>query len=153
MSSVSFPQFYYDPFAEFDRSFDEALNARNVGASQDQLRRRAGSRAWPRMDVRDNARTGVVEATFELPGMRKEDVNIDVHNNRLTVSGESKQLTERDESGYYIRERRLGNFSRTLQLPPGINSDEIKASMENGLLTVTFPRAAPEHGPKKIMVS
>ena len=62
----------------------------------------------------------MVTATFELPGLKKEDVNIDVHNNLLTVSGESKTETERNEDGYAVRERRYGKFSRSLPLPQGI---------------------------------
>ena len=59
-------------------------------------------------------------ATFELPGLNKENVSIDVHNNLLTVSGESKFESDRDEHGYVVRERRFGKFSRALPLPQGI---------------------------------
>ena len=59
-------------------------------------------------------------ATFELPGLTKENVNIDVHNNALTVSGESQMSSERDENGYAVRERRYGKFSRSIPLPQGI---------------------------------
>lgn len=58
-------------------------------------------------------------ASFELPGLKKEDVNIELHNDRLTVSGECKYEGERTEGGYAIRERRFGKFSRTLPLPQG----------------------------------
>ena len=51
--------------------------------------------------------------------MRKEDVNIEVHNNRLTISGESKVANDRDNDGYIVRERRWGKFTRTLPLPEG----------------------------------
>jgi HSP20 family protein len=105
------------------------------------------------MDLHENHETNSVTATFELPGLKKEDVNIDVHNNRLSISGESKVSEERDENGYVVRERRFGRFSRTLQLPQGIKNDEIKASMENGVLTVTFPKSAPEAQPKKIAIA
>lgn len=60
-------------------------------------------------------------ATFELPGLKKEDVNIDVQNNRLTVSGETKISSDVKEEGYVMRERRYGKFSRTLPLPAGTN--------------------------------
>lgn len=71
------------------------------------------------MDLHENT-DNTVTATFELPGLKKEDVSIDVHNGRLTVSGESKRSTEHDENGYAIRERRFGKFTRTLRLPQGI---------------------------------
>ena len=59
-------------------------------------------------------------ASFELPGLKKEDVNIDVHNSVLTVSGETKISSEHDENGYVVRERRYGKFSRSIGLPQGV---------------------------------
>ena len=58
-------------------------------------------------------------ASFELPGLTSEGVAIDVHQNRLTVSGESIALDSEEERDYVVRERRSGKFSRTLQLPFG----------------------------------
>jgi HSP20 family protein len=72
------------------------------------------------MDVHDDKEKNIVTTTFELPGLKKEDVTIDVHNNVLTVSGEAKHDEERDENGYAIRERRFGKFSRAVPLPQGI---------------------------------
>jgi HSP20 family protein len=71
------------------------------------------------MDLCENSDENTVTAMFELPGM-KENVNIDVHNGRLTISGESKMSEDHEESGYAIQERRYGKFSHTLQLPQGI---------------------------------
>ncbi|EPQ58543.1 HSP20-like chaperone, partial [Gloeophyllum trabeum ATCC 11539] len=143
----------------FDRLFDEAFAARTGGntTGNNQVQRRStdnGSRLLrPRMDVHEDNQNNLVTATFELPGLKKEDVNIDVQNNQLSVSGETKISSERDENGYAVRERRYGKFSRTLPLPQGIKPEEIKASLENGVLTVTFPRTAPEAAPKKITIS
>jgi HSP20 family protein len=71
------------------------------------------------MDVRHDEKANNVTATFELPGMQKKDVSIDIHNNILSVSGETKGTTEREEEGYALRERRYGKFSRSLSLPQG----------------------------------
>ncbi|EPQ49964.1 HSP20-like chaperone [Gloeophyllum trabeum ATCC 11539] len=120
---------YFDPFfslSEFDRLFDEAFAARTGGntTGNNQVQRRStdnGSRLLrPRMDVHEDNQNNLVTATFELPGLKKEDVNIDVQNNQLSVSGETKISSERDENGYAVRERRYGKFSRTLPLPQGI---------------------------------
>jgi HSP20 family molecular chaperone IbpA len=73
-----------------------------------------------RMDLHEDSDENTVTATFELPGVKKEDVNLDVHNGRLTISGETKMSEEHEEGGYAVRERRFGKFSRTLQLPQGI---------------------------------
>lgn len=71
------------------------------------------------MDVHENAETNTVTATFDLPGMTPEQVNIDVNQDRLTISGETSSSQERDERGYTVRERSWGKFSRTLMLPQG----------------------------------
>ncbi|PPQ84935.1 hypothetical protein CVT25_004448 [Psilocybe cyanescens] len=154
MSSV----FYYEPFYDFDRLFEEAFAARQGGSkNQVQQRNAAGEGAVrsfrPRMDLHEDTEKNLVTATFELPGIVKDDVNIDVHNNRLTVSAESKQDKEFQENGYAVRERQFGKFSRTLQLPTDVKSEEIKANMENGILTVTFPKSTPELAPKKITIT
>ena len=73
-----------------------------------------------RMDVHEDAQANTVTATFELPGLKKEDVSIDVHNNVLSVSGESKVDSTRDENGWAVRERRYGKFSRSIGLPQGV---------------------------------
>lgn len=72
------------------------------------------------MDLHEDAEKNLVTATFELPGLKKEDVNIEVHDGRLTVSAESKISEEHEKDGYAVRERRYGKFSRMLQLPQGV---------------------------------
>ena len=128
-----------------------------------------------RMDLHEDQEKNLVTATFELPGLSKENVQIDVRDNVLTVSGESTISSERDEKGYSVRERRYGKFSRSLPLPQGIKvctpyctrwasvwmfmlmlslqPEEIKASMDSGVLTITFPRTTPEQAPKRITIS
>lgn len=107
----------------------------------------------PRMDIHHDDKANTVTAAFELPGVQKKDVSIDIHNNILNVSGEMKGTTEREEEGYTLRERRHGKFSRSLSLPPGTKNEDIKASMANGVLDVTFPRSVPETTPSKITIS
>ncbi|KAK7677180.1 hypothetical protein QCA50_019889 [Cerrena zonata] len=152
----------YEPFytlSDFDRLFDEAFNARN-GDSNRQVQRQQGgasantSRALrPRMDIHEDEKQNVITATFELPGLKKEDVNIDVNNNLLNISGETKFSSEKDENGFVVRERKFGKFSRSVPLPQGVKSDDIKASLDNGILTVTFPKTTPEQAPKKITIA
>ena len=105
------------------------------------------------MDLHENSESNTVTATFELPGLKKEDVQIDVHNNVLTVSGETKVDETKEQDGYAVRERRFGRFSRSIPLPQGIKEEEIKAALEDGVLNVTFPRSGPEAVPKKITVA
>ncbi|KAI0920151.1 hypothetical protein AcW1_001969 [Taiwanofungus camphoratus] len=155
---MSLSTFFYEPFytlADFDRLFDEAFSARASGPTNRQVQRQddvSGS-LRPRMDLHENTQTNTVTATFELPGLTKENVQIDVHNGVLRVSGESKISSDRDANGFAVRERRYGKFSRSIPVPQGIKSEEIKASMENGILAVTFPKSSPEAAPKKIAIA
>ncbi|RPD58578.1 HSP20-like chaperone [Lentinus tigrinus ALCF2SS1-7] len=154
MSLIS--TFFNDPlYTEFDRLFDDAFSRRTQGGNGTQVARQdAVPRLLrPAIDLHEDAEKNVVTATFELPGLKKEDVSIDVHNNILTVSGETKKSEERTEEGYVVKERRYGKFSRTIPVAQGIKPEEIKASLENGVLTVKFPRTTPEQAPKKITVS
>ncbi|KAI0072186.1 HSP20-like chaperone [Panus rudis PR-1116 ss-1] len=158
---MALSRFLYEPFfslSDFDRLFDEAFNARtgdNSTSGNGQVARRGlgDTTLRPRMDLHVDDKSNLVTATFELPGLKKEDVNIEVTNGVLTVSGETKQEENRDENGYAVRERRFGRFTRSLQLPQGIKEGDIKASLENGVLNVTFPKTTPEQAPKKITVS
>ncbi|THH27453.1 hypothetical protein EUX98_g6733 [Antrodiella citrinella] len=155
---MSVSRFVYDPFYDFDRLFDEAFSARagsgNNTNNQVERNVNAAPRSMrPRMDVHEDTQSNTVTATFELPGLKKEDVNIDVHNNMLTVSGEVKVSSEHDENGYAVRERRFGKFSRSIPLPQGVKNEDIKASLENGVLSVAFPKSTPEQAPKKIAIN
>ncbi|KAI0000642.1 HSP20-like chaperone [Russula compacta] len=145
---------YYvnDPFtgsglATLDRFFDDAFNARGLLRVQDV------DTFKPRMDVHYDKDTNNVNVNFELPGLQKEDVSIDVHNNVLTVSGQNKASSERSEGGYAIRERRYGKFTRSLSLPQGLKNEDIKASMANGVLTIVFPKSTPETESTKVTIA
>ncbi|KAF8510707.1 HSP20-like chaperone [Gautieria morchelliformis] len=157
--------YFYEPFHEpfftlsdFDRLFDAAWDSRSPQRAVSRADA-AGSPAVsdrllrPKMDLHESKDKDEMTATFELPGMKKEDINIDVHNNRLVVSGQSNISDELNQDGYAVRERRYGKFSRTLPLPPGIKPEDIKANMDNGVLSVRFPKSHPDQEPKKVTVS
>lgn len=72
------------------------------------------------MDLHENEKENRVTALFELPGLTPDQVSIEVHNGRLSVSGEVKKTENLDESGFAFKERRYGKFSRTIQLPQGV---------------------------------
>jgi len=72
------------------------------------------------MDLHESKERNELTATFELPGMKKEDVSIDIYNNRLVVSGQTNTTSELEKDGYTVRERRFGKFERVLPLPTGI---------------------------------
>ncbi|KAK7060517.1 hypothetical protein VNI00_001282 [Paramarasmius palmivorus] len=160
---MSLTNYYYEPFYNFDRFFDEFFSRANratapSGQDNDQRQLQSSTQSQqalrPRMDLHEDPTKNVVTATFELPGLKKEDVQIDIHNGRLSISGESKISSEHEQDGYAVRERRFGRFSRVLRVPEGVKEDEIKASLENGVLTVSFPKVGQqEAAPKRITVS
>ena len=73
-----------------------------------------------RLDLHEDKEKNVVTASFELPGLKKEDIQIDIHNNVLTVAGEVKTDESKEQDGYAVRERRYGKFSRSIPLPKGV---------------------------------
>ena len=91
----------------------------------------------PRMDLRET--DGGIELTAELPGLTEDDIHIALQDNVLTVSGEKKSSSETHDKGLRMVERRYGNFARSVRLPGGVKADEIKASLKQGVLTVTAP--------------
>ncbi|KAF7373338.1 Heat shock protein 16 [Mycena sanguinolenta] len=151
--------FYYDPFHDVERMINDSFGRMGGYNNQGQSQRHDGDgnevqRAIrPRMDLHEDSKANTVTATFELPGVKKEDVQIDVHNGRLSISAETKLSENFEKDGYAIRERRFGKIARTLQLPQGVNENEVKAAMDNGLLTITFPKSTPEQAPKKITIA
>ncbi|KAF8522885.1 small heat shock protein [Hysterangium stoloniferum] len=164
---MSLITYFYDNdpffnFSEFNHLFDEAWNTRtgirSCETARDLQRINNGSGSAinsirPKMDLHESKESGEMTATFELPGMKKEDVTIDVHNNHLMVSGQSTFSNDLEKDGYSIRERRFGKFSRTIPLPAGTKPENVKASMEHGLLAVRFPRSNPEQEVQRIAIT
>jgi HSP20 family protein len=92
----------------------------------------------PNVDVIENAENVVVKA--EMPGMKPEDVDIRVEGNLLSLHGEYKDESEKQEGQYHVRERRQGSFSRTIPLPSEVDTEKANAEFENGVLTLTLPK-------------
>ena len=126
-----------------DRLFDEAFT-RPWGLTD-------GGRqvAAPSVDMFETENDVVIKAT--LPGMKAEDVDINVTGEMLTIKGETKEKSEIKDKAYHIREQRWGSFERNLPLPTSVLSDKAKAEFEDGILTITLPKAE-EVKPKTITV-
>jgi len=141
---------FYEPFSfEIEPSLSKQYKS---GCNASRPLARPVRSFEPRLDLHENIEKNLVTATFELPGFSKEDVQLNFQNGKLTVSAETKKSEDRADTGYSSRERLYGKFSRTLQLPQGVQDEHIKASMENGLLIVRFPKTLPENAPKKIVI-
>ena len=101
------------------------------------------------VDMSETAEEVVVKAT--LPGTKPDDLRITLSGDVLRISGETKSETEKKEATYHLRERRFGKFSRTITLPAPVVAEEVKAEFEDGVVTLTLPKAE-EVRPKTIKV-
>jgi HSP20 family protein len=109
------------------------------------------SQNWvPSLDVWETP-TEVVYA-FDLPGIREEQITIEVKDETLTISADREKTEETSENGFYRFERRYGTFARAVGLPQGVDQDNISARYENGVLEVRVPKPE-EQKPKKIELS
>jgi HSP20 family protein len=107
-------------------------------------------RRWmPAMDLLETGDHFVLRA--DLPGMSEGDVNIELEDSTLTVSGERKTEHESSEEGYYRVERASGSFSRSLTLPKGVDPEAVTASFDRGVLEVRIPKPE-ERKPRKISI-
>ena len=103
----------------------------------------------PALDVYEDSENLVVRA--EVPGMKKEDLNISLEKNVLTISGERRNEKRYEASETSRAERFFGRFTRSITLPKQVNADSVKATYKDGILTVTLPKAE-EAKPKQIEV-
>jgi HSP20 family protein len=102
------------------------------------------------LDIYTEGDNLIVKAS--VPGIKPEELNVQVRDDMLTISGQMKQETERKDDDYHLRERRYGRFERTVALPHSVTADKAQAEFDNGVLTLTLPRAAEEPRNKKIPV-
>ena len=127
---------------EMNRLFNAAFDTSGPG--------NGGTRRWaPAMDLLETDEHFVLRA--DLPGMTESDVNIELEDNILTVSGERKAEHEDKREGFYRVERAFGAFSRSLTLPKGIDGEAVTAAFDNGVLEVRIPKPE-QRKPRKITI-
>ena len=125
-----------------DRLFDDAFTR--------PLSIRDGwSASVPAIDMYQTDDDVIVKAA--LPGIKSDEVQINVNGEMLTLKGEVKQDQEMEEKAWHIREQRYGSFERSVALPTAVVADKAKADFENGILTITLPKAE-EVKPKTITI-
>jgi HSP20 family protein len=118
--------------------------------SQDWDERAFGTtRFSPAVDIVEHESDILLKA--ELPGMKPEDVTINLEGNMLTISGERRFEHEEKEGGYQRIERRYGSFTRSFTLPENVDREKLDAEMNDGILTVRLPKSE-EYRPRKIEV-
>lgn len=122
--------------SELNRLFNTAFDPR-------------AARWTPAMDIVEAADHYVLRA--DLPGLRREDVAIEVHGDTLTLSGERASDPREGRDGFFRLERPFGAFSRTLTLPKGVDLDAVTAAFTDGVLEITVPKPA-EAQPRRIEI-
>lgn len=140
----SYPSFY-GPFPgsafgvmrrmaeEMDRMFDRFFEEGSTGRGLQQ----AGSALWsPRLEVFQKEDKFIVRA--ELPGVKKEDVDVELGDDQLTIHGERREEHEEEREGFYRTERSYGSFHRTIPLPEGVIAESADASFKDGVLEITL---------------
>ena len=107
-------------------------------------------RVWlPSVDVEQTAEAMILK--LDLPGITRDQIAIEAHDGSLTISGKREEQRDEKHEGYVVRERISGSFARSFALPAKAKTDDITATMEDGVLTVAIPRPA-EESPRKITV-
>mgnify|MGYP000459955329 CR=1 FL=1 len=135
----------WDPWREFvERELAEVRDAFDRFWGRRMMRRRPEFGAWgeawaPAVDVYDRGDSLVVKA--ELPGVDKDEVDITLSEDALTIRGETRRDEEVKERDYYRRERVYGSFVRTIPLPVAVEQEGVKANFKNGVLEVVLPKA------------
>jgi HSP20 family protein len=145
-----------DPFAllrqmtsELDRAFEDWPTFRwptpGVVTSPEPV-------AWsPKIDVFERGNRLVTRV--DLPGMKREDVSVEVTDGHLALSGERKRETEEKKDNFYRSEREYGSFYRAVPLPDGVKLEDVKATFSEGVLEVSVPLPArPEANVRKVQI-
>eukprot|EP00027_Filamoeba_sp_ATCC50430_P000945 CAMPEP_0168554936 /NCGR_PEP_ID=MMETSP0413-20121227/8055_1 /TAXON_ID=136452 /ORGANISM="Filamoeba nolandi, Strain NC-AS-23-1" /LENGTH=156 /DNA_ID=CAMNT_0008585729 /DNA_START=32 /DNA_END=498 /DNA_ORIENTATION=+ len=142
---------FQDPFGfdalpemkRMQRQIDELLGA--LSESKGENKEIVG--AWkPSCDIKETDKEYVLHA--ELPGVSKDDINIEVHEGVLTISGEKKKTKKESNEKFHRVERSYGKFVRSMTVPEELSADQIKARYENGVLEVTIPKPPKKEEPK-----
>ena len=131
----------WEPVAELGTIQNEMNRLFNTFFAQPHATGRNGAagRRWiPAMDLIESGDHYVLRA--DLPGLSDEDVNVQLEDNVLTISGERKTEHETQQEGYYRLERAFGGFARSLTLPEGVDPDGVQAHFERGVLEIRIPK-------------
>ena len=104
----------------------------------------------PSFDIQETPEAYLFEA--DIPGIKQEDLEINLTGNRITVGGKREAKARQEGDNYFTMERSFGNFSRSFTLPEGVDSGNVKAELQNGVLTMRIPKM-PEVQPKKISIT
>lgn len=141
--------FYPGSFNGVTKEIDDVFNTIFDNPTRAKTERKADHDWQPRVDVRETEDAFLLVA--ELPGISKDDLTIEFEDDVLRISGERKSNTEDEKTNVLRSERIFGKFRRSFKVSTRVNADKIEAGYENGLLTITLPKAE-EVKPKSIKI-
>ena len=104
----------------------------------------------PEIDIKES--DNLFQINTDLPGLTKKDIKLSLKGDQLTISGERKRISDNENDHYYYRERSVGKFNRSFNLPESINKDKIQASFKNGILSIELEKHE-EIVPKEMEIS
>jgi HSP20 family protein len=130
---------------EMDRLFEDFNFGQSFGREFGRLSSIQDSLWSPQVEVLERGNQLVVRA--DLPGLTKDDIDVNITDDAIVIQGERNQESEEKEEGYYRSERSYGSFYRSIPLPEGIDTDNAHATFRNGVLEITMP--APEQAEKR----
>ena len=148
---INFPSMdWQNPFTEMERMVQQMdfLTKAMFGGRPGM--RLYPSRVFPAVNITEDKDNYFVRA--ELPGIKTDEVDLQINGRNLTISGERKIQFEGENAKYHRREREAGKFSRVIGLPGDIDADRVDAKIINGVLTVDLPKSETSK-PKQIMVN
>jgi HSP20 family protein len=137
----------WNPLMDLQREVDQVFSSFMQPSSTGTVER--DSFFTPACDVEDKGDHLLL--SFDVPGMKKDDIKIEVHNGTLLVSGERKQESEKKEGSVFRKERSYGRFERSFTIPEGTDIERIEANYENGVLMLAIPKAE-EAKPKTVQI-
>ncbi len=123
----------WSPFGDLDRFFED---------EEMPVRPRMRGFQFPMINVKQSDKE--VTVTADLPGIKEEDVNIDVGDTFVDISGHRQEETKKENEGYFHQEVRYGSFARRIPLPSEVKADKAEATVKDGLLTIVIPKLEPE---------
>jgi len=136
-----------EPFLSLQREIDRLFEGFTRGfPSMQTFTYGNGGMLMPSIDVTETDKE--IEISAELPGLEEKDVQVNLADGVLTIRGEKKAEKEEKDKNYRLVERSYGSFSRSIALPDGVKSEDVKASIAKGVLTVTVPKPVPAQARK-----
>ncbi len=142
-----------DPFMtlhrEMNRLFDDVARGGGVASAGGQSEG-GGAMLAPHMDVSETDKELRVKA--ELPGVAEKDIEVSLNEDVLTIRAEKRQERKQEKEGVHFSERSFGTFQRALRLPFHVQSDQVQAKFENGVLEITLPKMQAQARSRRIEV-